>query len=200
MARTVNPALHAERRLAIIDAALTCFARDGYAGATTAAICREAGIGSGTFFHYFPTKRAAMEAILDLDHGEQTDWFARQAGRHDPVSVIDEYVEHTGAVLQEPRLAGFVVAVAAVMTEPEIRTALARTDRYVRTALAEWLTLAQDQGLIRADLPAIRLASWVMVLINGFIDELVTDVDFDAVAESGVLRDGVRRLLGVQPG
>ena len=64
MARTVDPERHLARRLVIIDAALTCFAATGYAGTSTAAICREAGIGSGTFFHYFPTKQSLLLAIL----------------------------------------------------------------------------------------------------------------------------------------
>ena len=42
MARTVDPVRYEARRLAIIDAALTCFARDGYDRATTAAICAQA--------------------------------------------------------------------------------------------------------------------------------------------------------------
>ena len=66
MARTVDPERHLARRLVIIDAALTCFAASGYAGTSTAAICREAGIGSGTFFHYFPTKQSLLLAILAL--------------------------------------------------------------------------------------------------------------------------------------
>ena len=48
MARTVDPERHEARRLVIIDAALTVFAERGYDGATTAEICRRAGIGSGT--------------------------------------------------------------------------------------------------------------------------------------------------------
>ena len=45
MARTVDPQRHEQRRLQIIDAALTCFAARGYDGTSTAALCREAGIG-----------------------------------------------------------------------------------------------------------------------------------------------------------
>lgn len=62
--RTVDPARHAARRLGIIDAALTRFAADGYEATTTASICAEAGIGSGTFFHYFPTKADVLLGIL----------------------------------------------------------------------------------------------------------------------------------------
>ncbi|MBF6059865.1 TetR/AcrR family transcriptional regulator [Nocardia terpenica] len=46
MARTVDEKRHQQRRLQIIDAALTSFAADGFDGTTTAAICRTTGIGS----------------------------------------------------------------------------------------------------------------------------------------------------------
>ena len=83
MARTVDPERHLARRLVIIDAALTCFAATGYAGTSTAAICREAGIGSGTFFHYFPTKQSLLLAILALGTEETRAWFAARADDED---------------------------------------------------------------------------------------------------------------------
>src|SRR5690625_1722177 len=76
VARTIDPERHRARRLHIIDAALTVFAERGYTGATTAAICREAGIGSGTFFHYFETKKSVLLAILELGI-EETQQLAR---------------------------------------------------------------------------------------------------------------------------
>lgn len=47
----------------ILDAALTRFAIDGFDRATTAAICREARISSGTFIHYFPTTGNTLLAV-----------------------------------------------------------------------------------------------------------------------------------------
>jgi AcrR family transcriptional regulator len=43
------------------------FAERGYTGATTAQICRAAGVGSGTLFHYFGDKRSIMLAIFADD-------------------------------------------------------------------------------------------------------------------------------------
>lgn len=64
MARPIDPNRHRAQRLRIIDTGLPIFSRDGYAGATTAAICREAGISSGAFFHYLPTQSSLLIANL----------------------------------------------------------------------------------------------------------------------------------------
>ena len=121
-------------RLQIIDAGLTCFAAHGYDGATTALICREAGIGSGTFFHYFPTKADLLVATLELGTGETEEWFAARRGRPDAVEVLREYVAHAAAESADPRVPGFVRAVGAVMTEPRIAAALAADERTLRVA------------------------------------------------------------------
>ena len=55
----------AERRRMILDAALTLFARDGYAGAEVEQIAREAGIGKGTIYRYYPSKRELFLALVD---------------------------------------------------------------------------------------------------------------------------------------
>ena len=65
--RTVDPARHAARRAAIQAAAAGVFAERGYTGATTAQICRAAGVGSGTLFHYFGDKRSIMMSIFADD-------------------------------------------------------------------------------------------------------------------------------------
>ena len=65
--RTVDPVRHAARRTAIQEAAATVFAEKGYTGATTAEICRAAGVGSGTLFHYFGDKRSIMVSLFADD-------------------------------------------------------------------------------------------------------------------------------------
>lgn len=195
MARTIDPARHLARRTAIIDAALTCFATEGYDRATTASICRTAGIGSGTFFHYFPTKRGALLAILELGTAETSAWFAAQQGRTDALDVIADYVAHTADECADPRVAGFVRAVGAVMTDPDVSAALAHDETAVRDGLLPWIRAAQDAGAVRADLPAPRLCAWVMVVLDGFLGRLAGELAFSATGERDMLIDTVRRLL-----
>lgn len=199
MARTVDPARHAARRMLIIDAALTRFAADGYEATTTAAICAEAGIGSGTFFHYFPTKADVLLGILELGTAETTAWFGEQSGREDAVGVLLDWIDQTTEDFSDRRIAGFVRAVGTVMSRPEFAAALTADDQATRTGLLGWVELAQRQGGIRTDLDATRLTSWLTVLTDGFADRIATDDGFTANAEGPVLRDAVRRLLTPEP-
>lgn len=195
MARTVDPERHQARRLAIIDAGLTCFAATGYAGTSTAAICRTAGIGSGTFFHYFPTKQSLLLAILDLGTEETRGWFAARSADEDPRSVLEAYLNHTAEEMSDPRLAGFVRAVSAVMGEPDVEAALAVDAEVLQEGLEPWLARAQEAGQVRTDLPARDLAAWVLVLLDGFLGRVAVDAHFTAEAQRATLRDAVRRLL-----
>lgn len=195
MARTVNPHQYAARRLLIIDAALTCFAAEGYEGATTAAICRTAGIGSGTFFHYFPTKADVLVAVLELGIEETRAWFAGQAGRPDGVDVVRDWIMHTVDELADPRLPGFVRAVGAAMTQPAIGAALADDEAAQRDGLRPWVALGQEQGSIRTDLSSEQVTAWIMLLVDGFVGRLAAQEGFSVAGERAVLVDTVDRLL-----
>lgn len=195
MARTVDPDRYEARRLAIVDAALTCFSLRGYDGATTAAICSEARIGSGTFFHYFPTKLSLMVAVLELGTAENVTWFEAQRGRTDAVRVLDDYAAHAAQDAADPRIAGFVRAVGAVMTRPEIAAALDHDSRALRDGLLPWVRLAQQAGEIRTDLPADRLVTWLQAMLDGYLGVVATEASFDPVLEQETLRDAVQRLL-----
>lgn len=194
MARTVDPARHEARRMHIVDAALTCFAELGVEGATTAAICRRAGIGSGTFFHYFPTKTDVLVAVLDVGTAETRAWFASQEGRQDPSGVLEDYLDRTAAELADPRVAGFVRAVWAVMGDARVAAALQRDEEAVADGLLPWVRAAQRAGEVRDDVPTGRLVTWLTAVVDGFLGQVAAQ-RLDPRAEAGMLRDVVRRLL-----
>lgn len=52
------------RRKQILEAALRVWARDGFHDSTVEAIAREAGVGKGTIYLYFPTKEAVLDAVI----------------------------------------------------------------------------------------------------------------------------------------
>lgn len=179
----------------IIDAALTAFAAAGYDGTTTADICRRAKIGSGTFFHYFPTKAGVLVAIIEYGSRETAEWFAGQQPDADPREVLEAYVRHSLRELRDPRLPGFVRAVAAVMTEPDVARALAADEHVLRTGLRGWMAEAQAGGQARTDVSAARLTSWLMLLLDGFIGRLATEPGFTVRRERKMLIDTVTRML-----
>ena len=53
------------RRNQILEAALKVWVRDGFHSAPVEAIAREAGLGKGTIYLYFPNKEAILRAAID---------------------------------------------------------------------------------------------------------------------------------------
>jgi len=59
-----RPAQRAAREAAILGAALRIFAERGYGGARIEDIAEAAGIGKGTLYVYFSSKRALLEGVV----------------------------------------------------------------------------------------------------------------------------------------
>ncbi|OXM71938.1 MULTISPECIES: TetR/AcrR family transcriptional regulator [Amycolatopsis] len=198
MPRPIDPVRRRARRLQIIDAALTAFALHGYAGATTAEICRIAGIGSGTFFHHFPTKDSLLVAILEEGTEETRRFFAAREPGTPARQVILGYVGHAVADLADPRAAGFITVVGGLTSHPDIAAALRADEDTLRAALREVVAEAQHAGEVRTDLPADRLAVWIMLLIDGFAGRTAGG-GFEAAAEAPLLVEQVGLLLDGPP-
>src|SRR5215831_3241471 len=69
---------NAERRRAILKAARTVFARQGYASTVVDDIARQAEIGKGTLYLYFPSKEQIYLAAL-LEDAQRLDQESRTA-------------------------------------------------------------------------------------------------------------------------
>jgi len=78
---------------AILDAALTVFARHGYRGATLDQIAQAAGLSKPNLLYYFPSKEAIHRALLE---GLLDTWLAPLRAldpQGDPVNEIVGYVQ-----------------------------------------------------------------------------------------------------------
>lgn len=73
----------ARTREGIAAAARAAFAMDGYSGASTARIARDAGVSEGALFHHFPTKAALFREVFVALEGE-LDAHVRAASRDGP--------------------------------------------------------------------------------------------------------------------
>jgi AcrR family transcriptional regulator len=65
MARTVNEQGYAEKRKEILDTAQRLIMTRGYERMTIGDILAELRISSGAFYHYFPSKSAVLEALIE---------------------------------------------------------------------------------------------------------------------------------------
>jgi len=196
--RTVDPEQHARRRAQILAAAGAEFAEHGVAGSSTAAICRRAGIGSGTLFHYFPTKRDIVHALFaaDLPGNEQ----ARQAALADPDPAAGLYrlLDHLTADLADPLAPGLVaVLVLQANEDPEFAAMVGGDDAATRAALRTLLSRLASDGHRLAFAPD-RAARWIQSLIDA--SYLTADEEgFDPARQVTELRAVVGWLTGTDP-
>ena len=65
MARTVNPAAHALRRDAFVDAAQRLIQKKGYEQMSIGDVLDELDTSRGAFYHYFDSKAALLEAVVE---------------------------------------------------------------------------------------------------------------------------------------
>jgi len=65
MARTVDPAAHAVRREAFVDAATRLIQITGYEQMSIQDVLDELQVSRGAFYHYFDSKQALLDAVID---------------------------------------------------------------------------------------------------------------------------------------
>src|SRR5712691_4185237 len=65
MARTLNLAVHTDRREAFIDAAQRLMQSKGYEQMSIQDVLDELEASRGAFYHYFDSKQALLEAVID---------------------------------------------------------------------------------------------------------------------------------------
>ncbi|HET8906110.1 MAG TPA: TetR/AcrR family transcriptional regulator [Ktedonobacterales bacterium] len=153
---------HEARKAAILDAALDCFARHGYEGATNKVIAEAAGMKSaGIIYHYFPSKEDLFQACLDRVTAFDTMHDAVSAGQDEPPQVFLQRIARTYLEIMrsDHRLVKLVLMIfSAVQSHPELPLLALR--RVIPAFILPLLTYFQrqvDLGVLRP-LPPLSAA------------------------------------------
>ncbi len=150
MSTTVSTRLPAaERRQALVDAALRVFAEGSYRGTTTAEIAREAGVSEPILYRHFSSKRDLYLACLEaawhslrarwdaaIDEAESSDGFLR--------AMSGCYVSIRDAKDRVAEL--WMQATVEAADDPEVRTFMRRQLREVRDYVADIIRRCQAEG------------------------------------------------------
>lgn len=128
---TANPSRsprgsHAERsasmRQRLVDAAIACLCRVGYAATTTQLVMDEAGVSRGAMLHHFPTKVDLVIAVAEYAAAAQNRHVRRRLA--DFQSGMDRYLaltEATWEVICEPPALALVEIMIASRSDPALR-------------------------------------------------------------------------------
>jgi TetR/AcrR family transcriptional regulator, fatty acid metabolism regulator protein len=173
-ARTLNGTRAAvgDKREAILRAAITVFAHNGYFNSKVADIAREAGVADGTVYLYFKSKEDILHSIFDRSVEEALDAARNQVARvADPREKLRQiallHLERLGADRD-----------LAVVFQVELRGSTKFMEEFSAAGFAEYLELirstfeeGQRAGMFRADLNA-KVVSKVLF---GALDEMATN-------------------------
>jgi TetR/AcrR family fatty acid metabolism transcriptional regulator len=165
-------AVVADKREAILRAAIKVFARRGYFNSKVADIAKEAGIADGTVYLYFKSKDEILHSIFDRAMEE----FIAEGKR--------EIAEIKGADRRLQRIAQLHLEKLgadrdlAVVFQVELRGSTKFMEEFSGGSFAEYLdiirrTIAEGQksGVFRTDLKPITAAK----ILYGALDEMVTN-------------------------
>lgn len=178
-------------RIRVLDAAVAVFAEEGVA-ASTQTIADRAGVGVGTVFRHFPTKRDLLAAVLAHMFGELTRAAEDGLDAGDPgeafFAVLDRIIEHSGTKK----------AVADALGGDAIDLHRRAFMGGFRDALSRLLAQAQDAGAVRTDV-GIDEVTAVIIAASRAAEHAGTDaarrhrfvaVVFDGLRSSDAQRAG----------
>ena len=161
------------RRAQILDAAIACFAREGFHRTTMQDICRESGLSPGAVYRYFASKDDLIEAIADERHEREQGFLVEGAtgGQGlEALRILGRAFFESLADPDEKRRRRLGVQVwAEALRNPKIHELVRRGVDQPRAAIGGLVREAQEKGELRADLDPDSVARVVTALFQGFV-------------------------------
>lgn len=179
----------AERRSAVLDAALQVFATQGYHQTRVSDIIDRASIARGTFYLYFDSKNAIFHELLDqlLDKIRRNVVGVDVDEKAPPVrdQLLISVRRVLGAFYESPALARFVLREARGVDEA-IDDKLRQLDTQLQVWLALSLQAGQQLGFVReidANNAAWCILGSIKQLLELTVDKPEAELDLDHLSE-----------------
>jgi TetR/AcrR family fatty acid metabolism transcriptional regulator len=167
-----SKAIVADKREAILRAAIKVFARNGYFNSKVSDIAGEAGIADGTVYLYFKSKEEILHSVFDRAMEEFISEGKREIAGIEKVTdklrrIAHLHLEKLGADRD-----------AAIVFQVELRGSTKFMEEFSAAGFAQYLDIirqtiveGQKQGVFRPDLNATVCAK----IFYGALDEMVTN-------------------------
>ena len=167
------------RRQQILETARDLFGLQGYRGASMRDIATKVGLSLPGVLHYFPSKEALLESVLQYRDDTDTPWFEQTwADTGSFRAALHELVRRNMAAPGVTRLFATLSAEATDPDHPAHDFFQARY-RESRALFTRTLALAQARGEISEQASGPLL----IAVLDGLQVQWLLDPDFDMLAE-----------------
>jgi AcrR family transcriptional regulator len=178
----VSDAHRDARRRQILDAAIACFARDGFHRTSMQHIVAEARLSPGAIYRYFSSKEDIIEAIADERHARETALLAEALAARDVREALHRvthaYFDWLKGPAEQRRRRVTVQVWAEALRNPRIAAIVERGTAQRHPAIALFRA-AQQRGTLAAGLDPDALSRLMLAVIQGFILQQAWDPSVD---------------------
>jgi TetR/AcrR family transcriptional regulator, transcriptional repressor for nem operon len=138
----------------------------GYADTSPRAVRERAGVGQGSLYHHFPTKRDLALAALERNVADLLPAASELDGPGDPMARIEAYLMRPRDALKGCKV-GRMTQDPQVREDPVLLAPVARAFAQVHASWVKVLREAVAAGELRDDLDPGRLAHTLMAILQG---------------------------------
>lgn len=170
-------------RKRLLDATVECLVESGYAGTSTNAVCRKAGVSRGALLHHFPTKESLVTTAIDHVMAVRAiDFQAAMEplkGTDDERELTREILMRLWAHLLEPIFFAYLELLIAARTDPALKAAmLPVVDRY-RWKVEETYRLLNGLPPPHSDNLSVGPRFTFLLLMGMAMERLEPDADME---------------------
>lgn len=183
-------------RQRLIDAAITCLRRVGYAATTTQLVMEEAGVSRGAMLHHFPTKVDLIVAVAEAAAAHQNRYVRRRLGAIPP--GIDRYLAITTATWElmcEPPALALIEIIIASRSDPALGERFPAIAKTFEASQREGVwEMAREMGMHDQD-AVERMVRLHRAAMRGLAIEMMFTGDRAAAEDSMALLEWYKRHL-----
>jgi AcrR family transcriptional regulator len=171
------------RRRQIVDAAIVCFARDGFHRASMQDVCREARLSPGAVYRYFSGKDEIVEAIADERHAREAGFIEHAEESGGGIEALRALGRDFFSSLADPderqrRRLGVQVWAEALRNPAIHRLVMRGTERQIEE-VSKLVRAAQERGELAEGLDPNGVARAMTALFQGFVLQQAWDESAD---------------------
>jgi TetR/AcrR family transcriptional regulator, repressor for uid operon len=167
--RTRNTNLNAEKRKAILEAASSCFVKNGFHSTSMKDVCIRANMSPGTLYHYFDSKSDIIQGIIAAEAELTVALLAPMTVTTNILQALSDVLDILASEVSADDLALHTEISAEILREPHLREAQLKVEQISLDIVMAAICRAQTVNTISSKLVAKPTAKLILALIDGLL-------------------------------